>query len=157
MRPMNLYRAFFILGVTMLLIGGAACGKAEEAPPAATERTPAEVTPHPVSAEVVFTKDDPGAYRGKEDSHVPQITYEKTETGLKVRVSVLHEMNAETPHYIMWIKLFDGENNLLGEKEFQAEDERAEAEFDLTATPSVLKAYEGCNLHGVWVNEIEII
>lgn len=155
MKQINIYRVLLFLGMCIFLIGSSACSGAQQEAPV-EEQTAPEAETHPISAEIVFTKADPGAYQGKEDSHVPQITYEKTETGLKVLVSVLHEMNAEKPHYIMWIKLFDGENNLLGEKEFQATDERAEAEFELTTTPSTLKAYENCNLHGVWMEEIDI-
>jgi mannose-6-phosphate isomerase len=40
-----------------------------------------------------------------------------TGTGLKVAVVVNHVMNAEAPHYIMWIRLTDGEGNELGKAE----------------------------------------
>ncbi len=106
--------------------------------------------------EVIFTRSDPGAWGGKEDSHVPQIAYAKIEAGLKVTVTVSHEMNPETPHYIMSIKLKDGEGNLLGEKEFQATDEKAEAIFELTTVPGKLVAYEKCNLHGIWMDEVVV-
>jgi superoxide reductase len=106
--------------------------------------------------EVIFTRSDPGAWGGKEDSHVPQIAYTKIEAGLKVTVTVSHEMNPETPHYIMSIKLKDGEGNLLGEKEFQATDEKAEAIFELTTVPGKLVAYEKCNLHGIWMDEVVV-
>jgi superoxide reductase len=156
MKPNHVLQTFVFLGLCILLIGASSCEKAEDGQPAEAP-APAEAEAHPVSAKVVFTADDPGAYRGKEDSHVPEISYEKTGSGIKVRVSVEHEMNAEPPHYIEWIKVFDGGNNLLGEMAFQASDERAEVEFELSTTPSLVKAYEKCNLHGVWLNETEII
>ena len=106
--------------------------------------------------EVIFTREDPGAYGGKEDSHVPIVTYEKTASGLKVAVRVDHEMNAETPHYIMWIQLKDGRGNLLGEQAFQASDEKAEAVFDLTTVPERLVALEKCNIHGTWKDEVDV-
>jgi desulfoferrodoxin (superoxide reductase-like protein) len=65
-------------------------------------------------------------------------------------------MNPEKPHYIMYIKLKDGEGNLLGEKEFQATDEKAEAVFELKTVPSKLVAYEKCNLHGLWMDGIDV-
>ena len=108
------------------------------------------------AVEKIFTRSDPGAWGGKEDSHVPQIAYEKAEAGLKVTVTVSHEMNPEKPHYIMKLMLKDGEDNLLGEKEFQATDEKAEAIFELTTVPSKLIAYERCNLHGLWMDEVDI-
>jgi desulfoferrodoxin (superoxide reductase-like protein) len=106
--------------------------------------------------EKIFTRSDPGAWGGKEDSHIPQIVYEKVEAGLKVTVTVSHEMNPEKPHYIMLIKLKDGEGNLLGEKEFQAADKKAEAIFELSTLPGKLVAYEKCNLHGVWMDEVVV-
>ncbi|MFA9454317.1 MAG: desulfoferrodoxin family protein [Candidatus Aminicenantaceae bacterium] len=108
------------------------------------------------STEAVYTRDDPGGYRGKEDSHVPVVAYEKTETGLRVTVSVNHEMNSEKPHFIEWIRLKDGANNLMGEIAFQATDEKAEAVFELTTIPDKLVATQKCNLHGVWQEEIDV-
>ncbi len=106
--------------------------------------------------EIIFTRQAPGSWAGKEEGHIPKIAWEKTENGLKVTINVHHEMNSEKPHYIMWVKLQDGKNNLLGEKEFQSSDKKAQAIFELTEIPSKLKAYEKCNLHGTWMEEIEI-
>ena len=109
-----------------------------------TAAAPAQTT----QQEPVYTRDDPGAWEGKEKGHLPQISYEKTGTGLKVIVVVNHVMNAEAPHYIMWIKLADGEGNELGRKEFQPTDQKAEAVFELTSVPAKLVAFEKCNVHG---------
>ena len=106
--------------------------------------------------EIIYTAEDAGPYEAKKDGHLPQVAWEKTESGLEVTVTVNHEMNADTPHYIMWIKLLDGEDNLLDEKEFQATDEKAVAVFNLPSVPSELKAYEKCNLHGIWLTTIKI-
>jgi desulfoferrodoxin-like iron-binding protein len=149
------------LGVLILIILAAlvmmptGCTKEEQV--AEKEQAADEAEPESgETEEVIFTRSDPGAWGGKEDSHVPMIAYEKTDTGLKVTVAVSHEMNAETPHYIMLIKLKDGEGNLLGEKEFQATDEKAEAIFEVPTIPSKLVAYEKCNLHGVWMDEVVV-
>ncbi len=149
------------LGVFILMIFAAlimlptGCTKEEKA----VEKEQAAEKTEPASEEaeeIIYTRSDPGAWDGKEDSHVPQIVYERMETGLKVTVTVSHEMNPETPHYIMNIKLKDGEGRLLGEKEFQATDEKAEAIFELTTVPSKLIAYERCNLHGLWMDEVAV-
>jgi len=105
---------------------------------------------------IVFTKADPGPWSGKEGGHVPIISYKKTETGLSVNVSVSHEMNSETPHYIEWIRLFNGKGDLVGEKDFEAEDEKAMAVFILETVPDALKAYAKCNLHGIWMAEGDV-
>jgi superoxide reductase len=146
---------FVVVILVALFVMPTGCAKEERAVEVekATETTEPETKE---AAEVIFTRSDPGAWGGKEDSHVPQIAYEKVETGLKVMVTVSHEMNAEKPHYIMYIKLKDGEGNLLGGKEFQAADEKAEAIFELTTQPEKLVAYEKCNLHGVWMDEIVV-
>ena len=108
------------------------------------------------SEEIIYTAEDAGPYEAKKDGHLPQVACEKTESGLEVTVTVNHEMNADTPHYIMWIKLLDGEDNLLDEKEFQATAEKAVAVFNLPSVPSELKAYEKCNLHGIWLTSLKI-
>ena len=142
MKQNEFHTPVMILLVALLLLP-AACSRSQDEPAAQTE-------------EAVFTREDPGAYGGKEDSHVPNVAYEKTESGLRVTVSVSHEMNAEKPHYIMWIQLKDGEGNLLGEKQFQATDEKAEAVFELTTVPGKLVAFEKCSLHGLWKEEVEV-
>lgn len=146
---------FIVMVLAALIVLPTGCAKEEKV---AEEEQAAEKT-KPTSEEaeeMIFTRSDPGAWGGKEDSHVPQIVYEKMEAGLKVTVTVSHEMNPEKPHYIMNIKLEDGEGQLLGEKELEATDEKAEAIFELTTMPSKLVAYERCNLHGLWMDEVAV-
>ena len=146
---------FIVMVLAALIVLPTGCAKEEKV---AEEEQAAEKT-EPTSEEaeeMIFTRFDPGAWGGKEDSHVPQIVYEKMEAGLKVTVTVSHEMNPEKPHYIMNIKLEDGEGQLLGEKELEATDEKAEAIFELTTLPSKLVAYERCNLHGLWMDEVAV-
>jgi len=108
------------------------------------------------SMENPYTKDNPGPWAGKEGSHVPQIAYVKAGSGLKVTVKVAHPMDPKAPHYIMWIKLLDGDGNTLGQKDFVATDPAPIATFDLTSAPQKLKAYERCNLHGIWLNQASV-
>ena len=142
-----------IVATLVMMPTGCAKGEKTVEEEQAAEKTEPETKE---AEEVIFTRSDPGAWGGKEDSHVPEIVYEKTEDGLKVTVTVSHEMNPETPHYIMSISLKDEEGNLLGEKEFQATDEKAEAIFELTTVPGKLVAYEKCNLHGIWMDEVVV-
>lgn len=155
MKNRLLLGGFIVIVFAALIMLPTGCAKEEKV---AEEEQAAETTePESEKAEeIVFTRSDPGAWGGKEDSHVPQIVYERMDTGLKVTVTVSHEMNAEKPHYIMNIMLKDGADNLLGEKEFQATDEKAEAIFELTSVPSKLIAYERCNLHGLWMDEVDV-
>ncbi len=146
---------FVFMVLVALIIMTTGCAKEKKA---VEEEQAAETTEQATeeAEEVVYTRSDPGAWGGKEDSHVPLIAYQKTETGLTVTVTVNHEMNPDTPHYIMAIMLKDGEDTLLGEKNFLAADEKAEAVFELTTVPEKLKAYERCNLHGLWMDEIDV-
>lgn len=151
----------FYLGVFIVLILAALLalpiGCAKEEKVAEEEQAAEKSEPETEEAkEIVFTRTDPGAWGGKEDSHVPQIAYEKMETGLKVTVTVSHEMNPEKPHFIMLIKLKDGDDNLLGEKTLEATDEKAEAVFEIPTVPSKLVAYEKCNIHGVWMDAVDV-
>ena len=155
MKNRLLLGGFILIVFAALIMLPTGCAREEKV----AEEEQAAETSEPESEkaeEIVFTRSDPGAWGGKEDSHVPQIVYEKMDTGLKVTVTVSHEMNAEKPHYIMNITLKDGEDNLLGEKEFQATDEKAEAIFELSNVPSKLIAYERCNIHGLWMDKIDV-
>lgn len=106
--------------------------------------------------EPIYTAADPGAWEGKESSHVPVITYEKTATGLTVTVTVNHVMDASIPHYIEWVKLMDGEGRVFGDAFFQATDAKAEATFELETVPAKLVAIERCNVHGLWKEEVDV-
>ena len=88
-------------------------------------------------------------------THVPQVTFEKMGAGLKVTVQIdNHPMDPQKPHWIMWIRLEDMKGNKLGEKTFKATDPRpAVAVFELPAMADKVKAFERCNIHGIWLNE----
>jgi desulfoferrodoxin (superoxide reductase-like protein) len=77
---------------------------------------------------------------------------------LKIRVQIDdHPMNASVPHYIMWITITDGEGNILGTKEFLPTDPApAVATFNLTVVPAKIRAFERCNIHGIWKSEIDV-
>jgi desulfoferrodoxin-like iron-binding protein len=138
-----------------LILLPAGCTKKETS---AEESEPIEETESSPEAteEILFTRENPGPWAGKEDVHVPQIRYERTETGARVVVSLSHEMNPETPHYIMRIQLKDGLDNLLAENIFQPQDKKAEAVIELGSLPARLKALAKCNLHGTWLEEVEV-
>ena len=91
-------------------------------------------------------------------THVPQVTFEKAGMGLKVTVQIdNHPMDPQKPHWIMWIRLEDTKGNKLGEKTFKATDPRpAIAVFELPAMVDKVKAFERCNIHGIWLNEAAV-
>jgi desulfoferrodoxin-like iron-binding protein len=104
-----------------------------------------------------YTRENPGPWAGAAEKHIPQIIYEKMGTGLKVTVKVdNHPMDPKKPHYIMWIKLEDGRGNLLGRKDFVATDPAPVATFELESVPAHLRAFERCNIHGIWMSEAKV-
>lgn len=132
----TIYRITFLCVLFFLLIG---CGE---------KSTEIE--------ETIYTRTAPGPWQGKEDSHVPAILVGKTDAGLEVQVSVNHVMDPDIPHYIMWLKLYDENETLLGETQFEPDSETPTVTFSIAAGPQKIKALEKCNLHGIWSAEIEL-
>ncbi|PJE67561.1 superoxide reductase [Candidatus Shapirobacteria bacterium CG10_big_fil_rev_8_21_14_0_10_40_9] len=109
---------------------------------------------------------DPDNLTELEAVHFPQIDIINQKVGQKfvfrVRVGVTpHVMTPE--HLIMWIEAFYG-NRPVGKvflkphsaSSGQAGDE-PKAEFTVAGKAGEkIKAYEFCNLHGLWVNEVDV-
>ena len=91
-------------------------------------------------------------------THVPEVTFEKMGMGLKVTVQIdNHPMDPQKPHWIMWIRLEDMNGKKLGEKTFKATDPGpAIAVFELPNVPDKVKAFQRCNIHGIWLNEVAV-
>ena len=105
-----------------------------------------------------FTKDFFGPWNeAVAKTHVPQVTCEKTATGFKVTVQIdNHPMDPQKPHWIMWIKLEDEKGVKFAEKEFKATDPGpAKAVFEISPKHAKFKALERCNIHGIWLNEVD--
>jgi len=116
------------------------------------------MTAEPNSMENPYTKENPGPWAEKVGTHLPQITYEKAGSGLTVTVKVdNHPMDPQQPHFIMSIMLQDGMGATLGEKTFVATDPAPLAVFELMSVPDKLKAYEHCNIHGIWMGETSVM
>jgi superoxide reductase len=82
-----------------------------------------------------------------QEKHVPVIERD----GLKVTVkvgSVPHPMTPE--HYIQWIMVTQGD---FTERVILSPDGVPEASFTLADASAPVKAYEYCNLHGLWSAE----
>lgn len=106
-----------------------------------------------------YTAQDFGPWNaGVAKTHVPEVTFEKAGMGVKVRIQVdNHPMDAQKPHWIMWIRLEDAKGKKLGEKTFKATDPGpAVAVFELPNVPEKVKAFQRCNIHGIWLNEVAV-
>ncbi len=96
---------------------------------------------------IVFTKENPGRWKGKEAIHVPQVTI----AGSKVLVVTKHPMSQE--HYIVRHTLVLEDGTLVGAKTFTPAD-KPESSYELP------HGYKGrfyvtsfCNLHDFWLLE----
>ena len=82
------------------------------------------------------------------EKHVPVVTVSENKVTVAVG-SVAHPMTEE--HLISWIYL---ETNLGGHERFLTASDAPKAEFVLAEGEKALRAYEFCNLHGLWVAEV---
>jgi len=90
-------------------------------------------------------------------THVPQVTYEKMGQALMVTVKVdNHPMDPKKPHWIMWIRVEDAKGKVLAKQEFKATDPAPAATFHLAHWPEKLRVLERCNIHGIWLNEVDV-
>ncbi|CAK8714489.1 MAG: superoxide reductase [Candidatus Electronema aureum] len=104
----------------------------------------------PSLAGIVYTKEQPGQWKGKEGSHAPTVTVE----GSKVSVITPHPMTAE--HFIVRHTLVLADGTVLGGKSFTPTD-KPESSFELP------KDYKGkicatsfCNQHDFWLTEATV-
>ena len=90
----------------------------------------------------------PGTSDGAMEKHVPVIKV----TGNVVSVTVGAKIHpAEAEHYIEWIAL---ETHKGVQVVYLQPDGKPHAEFVLTEKDEAIAAYEYCNIHGLWKNQI---
>jgi superoxide reductase len=132
-------RRNFLKG-SLVLAGAVAAGRVAEAQ-TGTALPPA----------LVYTKNAPGRWAGKEGLHVPKVAVE----GGKVTIVTPHPMTAQ--HFIVKHTLITPEGKLVGEKTFASTDAKAESAYDLPADfRGTLWATSFCNLHDLWLTEVTV-
>jgi len=96
---------------------------------------------------IIYTKDNPGKWAGKEGSHAPQVTV----SGPSVAVVTKHPMSAE--HHIVRHTLVLEDGTFVGGKTFTAAD-KPESTFELPAGyKGKIRVTSFCNLHDFWMSE----
>jgi superoxide reductase len=102
------------------------------------------------ASNVIFTKDDPGHWAGKEAAHVPVGTV----SGGMLTVKTNHPMTAE--HWIISHSVVLEGGKYLGRTEFKPTDQAV-------STYTLPAGYKGkvtitstCNLHDFWVSSITV-
>jgi superoxide reductase len=98
---------------------------------------------------IIYTKENPGKWKGKAGSHAPQISVE----GRKVTITTPHPMSLG--HYIVRHTLVLKDGSVAGEQTFfPVKDTKAVSTFELPeGYKSPFYATSFCNLHDLWLTE----
>ena len=100
---------------------------------------------------LIYTKEAPGRWAGKEGAHVPKVTVE----GRKIKVVTPHPMTEK--HFIVKHTLVSPEGKFIGEKTFANTDPKAESVYELPeGFKGTLWATSFCNLHDLWLAEFTV-
>ncbi|MGD0624776.1 MAG: desulfoferrodoxin family protein [Thermodesulfobacteriota bacterium] len=100
---------------------------------------------------LIYTKEAPGRWAGKEGGHAPKVTVE----GRNVKVLTSHPMSQK--HYIVKHTLMTPEGKVLGEKTFANTDPAAESSYELPeGVEGTLWATSFCNIHDFWLTEFTV-
>ena len=99
---------------------------------------------------VVYTKENPGKWMKKVNSHLPIVTID----GNKITMETNHGMSQR--HYIVRHTLVSSNGEVLGEKTFYPSDERALSVFSVSGEHKSFFATSFCNKHDLWVADIMI-
>ena len=103
---------------------------------------------------IIYTKAQPGVWKGKEGGHIPVVESAKDGNKITLAVETLHGMSEE--HYIVRHTVVNGNGKVLGAKTFSWKDEPAsEFEFEMPDKDDCkckdLYVMSYCNLHDLWL------
>lgn len=99
---------------------------------------------------IVYTKDNPGKWAGKQGSHAPEITV----NGSAVSVVNKHGMSEE--HFIVRHTLVLADGTVVGGKTFTPAD-KPESSYELPAGyKGKITATSFCNQHDFWLTEAAV-
>lgn len=104
-----------------------------------------------------YTREEPGMWAGKEETHLPLVTVERETGGIvKVKIRIHSSQGFNREHYIEKIGIFDELKQDIAVLELEPQDrhvnEPIQAEFtleDIQENPKI-KAFVKCNIHDLW-------
>jgi superoxide reductase len=100
---------------------------------------------------LIYTKDAPGRWAGREGTHAPKPSLE----GGTLKIQTPHGMSEK--HYIVKHTVMTPDGKLIGEKTFAPTDTVAESSYALPAGfKGALWIASFCNIHDLWVTEFTI-
>jgi superoxide reductase len=91
----------------------------------------------------------PNTMDASKEKHVPVVKVKGNRVTVDIG-SLPHPMIKE--HYIMWVYI---QTEKGGQRKVLTPDEKPTAEFILTDDDKILKAFIYCNLHGLWMTDVE--
>ena len=106
---------------------------------------------------IIYTKEHPGAWKGKEGSHIPSVAAEKSGDKLVVKLENKHGMSES--HYIVRHTVVAECGMVLGAKTFSWKDEPISThEIKLAADGKTQHVFvlSYCNLHDLWLAHAEL-
>lgn len=104
---------------------------------------------------VIYTKENPGMWKGKEGGHAPIIDVSGEADYRKVTVKTNHVMTE--PHFIVRHTIVSSDGKVLGSKVFTPADKQAVSTYELPAGyKGKLYATSFCNQHDLWLSETNI-
>jgi superoxide reductase len=104
------------------------------------------------ASDIYYTKEDPGRWSGKVETHLPSIEIEKAGRKITLKVVTAHEMKGYE-HYIVKHVLLDSNHKFLDEHMFDpAKDKAAISTFTLQDYSGPIYVLSMCNKHDLWLN-----
>ncbi|MFA5921235.1 MAG: desulfoferrodoxin family protein [Methylococcaceae bacterium] len=108
------------------------------------------------TSDIYYTKEDPGRWSGKVETHLPSIEIEKAGRKITLKVVTAHEMKGYE-HYIVKHVLLDSNHKFLDEHMFDpAKDKAAISTFTLQDYSGPIYVLSMCNKHDLWLNAAEV-
>lgn len=122
-----------------------------------TTLTSNDIQSDPKAGGIYYTLEAPGRWSEKAGGHAPKVELTKMEDEkVQVQVVTTHPMKG-FEHYIIKHQLLDASFAYLDEKLFDPnKDDEPISEFILTGYSGPLYALSYCNLHDVWVSQVEV-
>jgi superoxide reductase len=101
---------------------------------------------------IIYTKERPGAWKGKDGSHVPLVQAVKDGDMLKLTVETKHVMS--DTHYIVRHVIISEKGEVLGAKTFLPKDKPVstyEVKLESLGDSSSVFVTSFCSLHDLWL------
>ncbi len=106
---------------------------------------------------IIYTKERPGVWKGKDGSHLPVVTSTKEGAVLKVTVETKHGMS--DAHFIVRHVIISEAGEVLGAKTFTPKDKPVsthDIKLEAVAKSPTLFVTSYCNLHDLWLAQVKL-